>query len=146
MAMEEWQDYSKLLFWGSPIKFFIIFQAKTISKIISKIIMPLLVSLISRGKSNAFVSFMLKMIDLSLEELIRNTSIYSNNSIYEKRLLDVMPCEIYLSANEIMDLLGLKSKEMLRKNYLDPLIKSKTIVLEFPNKLTSKNQRYKRVK
>lgn len=98
------------------------------------------------GTSSAFVSFMLKMIDLSLDELIKNASIYSNNSIYEKRLLGVMPYEIYLSANEIMDLLGLKSKETLRKNYLNPLINSKTIVLEFPSKPTSKNQRYKRVK
>lgn len=96
------------------------------------------------GKSNPFVVFMLKMIDSSLEELIKNTSIYSHNSIYTKKLLSIMPIGVFLTANEIMDLLGLKSKETLRKNYLNPVIDEGYVVLEYPNKPTSKNQRYKR--
>ena len=98
------------------------------------------------GKSNPFVVFMLKMIDSSLEELMKNTSIYSNISIYTKKLLSVMPVGVFLSANEIMDLLGLKSKETLRKNYLNPVIEEGYVVLEYPDKPTSKNQRYKRIK
>ena len=97
------------------------------------------------GKSNSFVVFMLKMIDSSLEELMKNTSSYSDTSIYAKKLLSLMPVGVFLTANEIMDLLGLKSKETLRKNYLNPLIKEGNVILEYPDKPTSKNQRYKRV-
>ena len=86
------------------------------------------------------------MIDSSLDELMKNTSIYSGNSIYTKKLLSLMPLDVYLTANEIMDFLGLKSKETLRKNYLNPVIDGGYVVLEFPNKPTSKNQRYKRIK
>ena len=51
-----------------------------------------------------------------------------------------------MTANEIMDLLGLKSKETLRKNYLNPVIEKGYLILEYPSKPTSKNQRYKRIK
>ena len=98
------------------------------------------------GKSNPFVVFMLKMIDSSLEELIKNTSIYSEKSIYTKKLLSVMPIGVFLTANEIMDLLGLKSKETFRKNYLNPMVEEGYVVSEYPDKPTSKNQRYKRIK
>ena len=97
------------------------------------------------GKANAFVIFMLKMIGSSLEELIKNTSVYSEDSIYIKKLLSIMPIETWLTANEIMDLLGLKSKETLRKNYLNPVIEKRYLVSEYPDKPTSKNQRYKRL-
>lgn len=98
------------------------------------------------GKSNSFVVFMLNMIDSSLEELIKNASVYSDNSIYTKKLLSLMPIGVFMSANEIMYLLGLKSKETLRKNYLHPLIDNGYVILEHPSKPTSKNQRYKRIK
>jgi hypothetical protein len=39
-----------------------------------------------------------------------------------------------------MDLLGLKSKETLRKNYLDPVIDEGYVVLEYPDKPTSKTR------
>ena len=98
------------------------------------------------GKSNSFVAFMLNMIDSSLEELIKNASIYTENSIYTKRLLSLMPMGMFMTANDIMGLLGLKSKETLRKNYLNPVISDGYVILEYPDKPTSKNQRYKRVK
>ena len=98
------------------------------------------------GTTNSFVVFMLKMIDSSLEELIKNTSIYSENSIYTKKLLSLIPIGVFMTANEIMDLLGLKSKETLRKNYLNPVIEKGHLILEYPSKPTSKNQRYKRIK
>lgn len=98
------------------------------------------------GNSNEFVIFMLKMINASLEELNKNTEIYTGNTIYTKRFLSLMPINAYLTANEIMDLLQLKSKETLRKNYLNPLISDGYIVLEYPDKPTSRNQRYKRIK
>ena len=57
-----------------------------------------------------------------------------------------MPFGVFMTANEIMDLLGLKSKETLRKNYLNPVIEKGYLILEYPSKPTSKNQRYKRIK
>ena len=98
------------------------------------------------GTTNSFVVFMLKMIDSSLEELIKTTSIYSENSIYTKKLLSLIPIGVFMTANEIMNLLGLKSKETLRKNYLNPVIEKGYLILEYPSKPTSKNQRYKRIK
>ena len=97
------------------------------------------------GNSNPFIVFMLKMIKNALNDLTNEAAISSNESIYVKRLLSVMPKGIFLTASEILDLLHLKSKETLRKNYLDPAINNHYIILEYPDKPTSKNQRYKKV-
>ena len=97
------------------------------------------------GNSNPFIAFMLKMIKNALIGLAEEASISRDDSIYVKKLLSVMPDGVYLTASEILGLLHLKSKETLRKNYLDPGIKNGQIVLEYPDKPTSKNQRYKKV-
>lgn len=97
------------------------------------------------GNSNPFVLFMLKMIKNALSDLTNEAAIASGDSIYVKKLLSVMPQGIYLTSSEILDLLHLKSKETLRKNYLDPAIENGQVVLEYPDKPTSKNQRYKKV-
>ncbi len=98
------------------------------------------------GKSNPFILFMLQMIDTALAELIQNASVFSDHSIYAKKFLSFVPLGAFLSANEIMGLLGLKSKETLRKNYLNPMIAEGYVILEYPEKPTSRNQRYKRVR
>ena len=46
------------------------------------------------------------------------------------------------TANAILDLLGLKSKETLRKNYLGPAIENGLIKMTLPDKPNSRNQRY----
>jgi len=97
------------------------------------------------GNSNPFVVFMLKMIDDALSEFVDDAPISRGDSIYVKKLLSVMPFGMYLTSTEILGLLGLKSKETLRKNYLDPALSSGQIVLEYPDKPKSKNQRYKKV-
>lgn len=50
-----------------------------------------------------------------------------------------------MTANEIMEKLGIKSKETLRKNYLEPAIKEGFVSLTIPDKPTSKNQRYYKI-
>ena len=50
-----------------------------------------------------------------------------------------------MTANDIMDKLKIKSKETLRKNYLNPALKEKMIALTIPNKPTSKNQMYYKI-
>jgi hypothetical protein len=46
------------------------------------------------------------------------------------------------TANAILDLLELKSKETLRKNYLGPAIENGLIKMTLPDKPNSRNQRY----
>jgi len=95
------------------------------------------------GNSNEFIEFMLKMIDQVLDELISNTSIQMNHmNNYITKILDVMDYNIPLSSNEIMDKLGLKSKETFRDNYLNPAIEAGLVKSTIPDKPTSKNQMY----
>lgn len=100
----------------------------------------------NEGNSNQFISFMLKMIDDTLEELITTTPLpLTNEDINIKKLLDVMDSNIPLSAKEIMEKLNIKSKETLRNVYLDPAIKKDLIKLTIPDKPTSKNQKYYKI-
>ena len=98
------------------------------------------------GNSNKFIIFMLKMIDEVLDDVL-NTSqdMIINSNIYIKKLLNIMEYDVPVSANEIMKKLGIKSKETLRKNYLEPAIKEGLVKLTIPDKPTSKNQMYYKV-
>lgn len=68
----------------------------------------------------------------------------SNSGISEqvKRLLSVMEYGEAYTAKRIMELLCLKSKEALRKNYLNPAIKDGLVIMSEPDKPTSRNQTY----
>ena len=59
-----------------------------------------------------------------------------------KKLLEAMEEDIPYTANEILELLHLKSKDALRKNYLNPALESGQIQMTIPNAPKSKNQRY----
>ena len=99
------------------------------------------------GESTAFIVFMLKMIDQTFSDLLSDAFDYENStSLYIKKLLENLKPYIWYTSNDILKVLGLKSKEALRKNYLGPAIKKELIILEFPDKPTSKNQRYKLVR
>ena len=89
---------------------------------------------------------MLRMINETLEEVINNSNdiIIQGNS-YITKLLDIMEYNIPMTSKEIMNKLGLKSKETLRANYLDPAIKEGLIKLTIPDKPTSKNQMYYKI-
>ena len=98
------------------------------------------------GESTEFIEFMLKMIDKVLEETIKTSSIpITETEININKLLNVMEYNIPMTANDIMDKLKIKSKETLRKNYLNPALKEKMIALTIPNKPTSKNQMYYKI-
>lgn len=95
------------------------------------------------GNSNCFVELMLRMIDEVLDEVIKGMKQESRNiSEQINRLLDIMEPDIPLSANEIMQRLGIKSKETLRNSYLNPAIENGLIKMTLPEKPNSKNQRY----
>ena len=95
------------------------------------------------GNSDIFIEFMLDMISQVLDEVL--AQIHKTNaetSEYVKRLLDVMEYDMPYTSNSIMEALGLKSKETLRKNYINPAIELGVIRMTLPDKPNSKNQRY----
>lgn len=95
------------------------------------------------GNSNAFIEFMLKMIDETLDEVIQGVKRESKNiSDQVNKLLEIMDLDIPISANEIMKRLGIKSKETLRGSYLNPAIENGLIRMTIPDKPNSKNQKY----
>lgn len=99
----------------------------------------------AKGESTDFIEFMLQQIDFILEEIILQIR-RSEDSIskYVKKLLDVMDFEVPYTAVELMNFLGIKSRETLRKHYLDPALNLGLIERTIPDKPNSKNQRYVR--
>ena len=95
------------------------------------------------GNCNLFIEFILKMINEVLDELLESSANEVRHiSDYITKLLNVMDDGVLMSANEIMERLGIKSKETLRANYLNPAIENGLVKLAMPDKPTSKNQRY----
>lgn len=95
------------------------------------------------GASTRFIEFILKQIDLVLDDI--NHQAESSNSFispYVQKLLDVMQDNLTYSSNELLALLKLKSKDTLRKNYLNPAIKDGLVQMTLPDVPKSKNQRY----
>ena len=98
----------------------------------------------AKGNSNDFIEFMLDRIYEVLDLVLRQSGDFSGTSKYVGRLLSAMEYDTEYSANELLMLLGLKSKETLRHNYIDPAIESGFIDMTLPDKPTSRNQRYRK--
>ena len=97
----------------------------------------------SAGNSDAFIEFMLPMIDETLDAAKTQASAEGASvSEYVRRMLGVMEYEEPYTAARIMAMLGLKSKETLRKNYINPALEAGLIVMGLPDKPTSRNQVY----
>lgn len=95
------------------------------------------------GASTVFIEFMLEQIGAVLEEIFNSTGYLTDNlSEYVKKLLSIMEYDTPYTANAILDLLELKSKENLRKNYLNPAIECGLVAMTLPDKPNSRNQRY----
>lgn len=95
------------------------------------------------GENTVFIEFILEQINAVLSEILSGVGYSSDNlSEYVKKLLAVMECDTPYTATAILSLPGLKSKETLRKNYLNPAIKSGLIKMTLPDKPNSRNQRY----
>lgn len=95
------------------------------------------------GSSTQFIAFMLEQLDHIMDEAIQQAELPGEGlSLYVKRLLEAMEYDTPYSASEILKLLELKSKETLRKNYLDPAIEAGLVVMTLPDKPRSRNQRY----
>ncbi len=100
----------------------------------------------ANGSSNDFIIFILERINEVLDDAVVSAGNDEGFlSRYESRLLSVMGKDIPYTSRELLDLLGLKSKETLRKYYLNPLMKKGLITMTIPDKPNSRNQRYKKV-
>ena len=98
------------------------------------------------GNSNCFIEFMLDMIDQVLDEVISQVNrANTETSEYVKKMLGMMEFDVPYTANDIMAGLGLKSKETLRKNYINPAIELGMLSMTIPDKPNSRNQRYVKV-
>jgi len=92
-----------------------------------------------QGESTLFIEFVLSQIDKILDEIVDDSAEYMTE--YLKRMLDVMEYDVPYTATAIMELLGLKSKETFRKNYMNPALKHSLVKMTIPDKPNSKNQR-----
>ena len=83
------------------------------------------------------------MLNEILDEVLLSSQKESRHiSEQVNRLLSVMDDEIPYSANELLLLLNIKSKETLRGSYLNPALENGLIKMTLPDKPNSKNQRY----
>lgn len=95
------------------------------------------------GESTVFIEFILEQISAVLGEILNSAKYSSDNlSEYVKKLLSVMEYDTPYTATAILSLLNLKSKETLRKNYLNPAIENGLVKMTLPDKPNSRNQRY----
>ncbi len=96
----------------------------------------------SEGKSNKFILYMLGMIRSAIEGIVSDTrSHIAHTDERISALLSVI--EAYpMSAKELMERLGLKSRNGFRQNYLAPALEAGLIGMTCPDQPTSKNQRY----
>ena len=92
-----------------------------------------------------FVEVLLTIIYDTLQEIAGTQQELSekNLSIHEKLLLEKLGGDT-LSAHQIMERLGLKSKASFRKRYLVPALEHQLIEMEYPDKPNSSKQRYRK--
>lgn len=95
------------------------------------------------GNADAFLEFMLNMIDRTLDSAWAQAS--GEDAVLPlpvRRLLNVMEYDVPYTAAQLLTALGLKSKENLRKLYLGPAMEKGLVVMGLPDKPTSRNQTY----
>jgi Fic family protein len=98
------------------------------------------------GNSNIFIEFMLKMIEESVDELLKAPIEPVNvTNINVSNLLDVMEMNTFYTTKELMQKLNIKSRITFRVKYLKPAISNNLIKMTEPNNETSKNQKYYKI-
>ena len=99
----------------------------------------------AEGKSNRFILFMLGVIKKAVSELARDTRNHQSHISNQIRAL-MSVIETYpMSAVELMEKLGLKSRVTFRKNYIQPALEAGLIAMTDPDTPTNRNQRYYKV-
>lgn len=97
----------------------------------------------SAGNSDAFITFMLDKINMTLDWVIQQVAgkdAYLSQEV--QRLVDVMEYDVPYTAAQLMEKLSLKSRDHFRKQYLLPALELNLIVMRHPDKPKSRNQAY----
>lgn len=94
------------------------------------------------GNSNPFIIFMLEAFLQVIKGLVHDSNDHMNHINARVRQLMEVIKDYPMTANELMKLLGLKSKETFRQNYLLPALEAGIICMTIPEKPTSRNQMY----
>lgn len=96
----------------------------------------------SEGKSNRFIIFMLKVIKSALLDIVKDTRNHYNHINNQISALMAVVESYPMSLTELMQKVGLKSRDTFRKNYILPALEAGLIGMTEPNKPKSKNQKY----
>ena len=96
----------------------------------------------SEGKSNRFIIFMLKVIKSALLDIVKDTRNHYNHINNQISALMAVIESYPMSLTELMEKVGLKSRDTFRKNYIIPALEAGLIGMTEPNKPKSKNQKY----
>lgn len=99
----------------------------------------------AEGKSNRFILFMLKVIQKAVSELARDTRGHQNHITSQIKALMSVVQSYPMTAAELMEKLGLKSRASFRKNYLQPALEAGLIAMTDPESPTNRNQRYYKI-
>ena len=94
------------------------------------------------GNSNPFIIFMLEAFLKAIKGLVEDSNDHMNHISDRVRQLMNIIKDYPMSSIELMKLLGLKSRETFRQNYLMPALESGLIGMTIPEKPTSRNQMY----
>ena len=97
----------------------------------------------SAGNSDAFITFILDKINLTLDRALQQVSekdAYLSAEV--QKLLDAMEYDVPYTGVQLMEKLSLKSRDNFRKLYLLPALEQGLIVMGIPDKPTSRNQTY----
>ena len=83
----------------------------------------------------------MEQIDKILDEILEQISVSAENvSEYVKKLLDVMEYDMPYTLTTLMELLGLKSKETIRRHYIHPALELNLIQMTIPDKPQSQKK------
>lgn len=99
----------------------------------------------AEGKSNRFILFMLRVIQKAVSELARDTRGHQNHITSQIKALMSVVQSYPMTAAELMEKLGLKSRASFRKNYLQPALEAGLIAMTEPESPTNRNQRYYKI-
>lgn len=94
------------------------------------------------GNSNPFIMFILEAFAQAIKGLTIDSNDHMNHMNERVRQLMEVIKDYPMTANELMKLLGLKSRETFRQNYLVPALEAGIISMTIPEKPTSRNQMY----
>ena len=99
----------------------------------------------SEGKSNRFILFMLGVIRKAVAELAADAHRHAYQISRQVQRLMAVIRPYPMTAAELMQKLGLKSRQTFHKNYLDPALEAGLIAMTDPQTPTNRNQRYFKV-